>query len=106
VVVAHVDLRGAPANGMNALVPVELRQHVRDVPPQPGAPRRGDDQVLILGQGGEHDVVVVREHRDLVLRGGLIAFQQQVLQGALQADISWASRLRISSSAARSAWGT
>ena len=67
------------------LIEIELRQHVRYLPSQPGTPRRLDDRVPVIRQRGESDFVVVRQHRDLVLRRRQIALEQQVLQGALQA---------------------
>ncbi len=75
----------ALADRSRGLVDVELGQHVGDLLVEPRAPRRGDDDATLVGERGEHDVVVVREHRDLVLGGDEIALEQQVLQRALQA---------------------
>ena len=63
---------------------VEFGQHVLHLLAQPCAARRGDHRVAVIRQRRQNDVMVVREHRDLVLRGGKIALQQQVLQRALQ----------------------
>ena len=73
------------ADRAGRLLEIELRQHVGDLLPEPRAPRRGDDHLAVVGQRGEDDVVVVREHRDLVLRNRQVALQQQVLERALQA---------------------
>ena len=41
------------ANRAGYLIEIELRQHVRDLPPQPGTSRRGDDRVPVIRQRGE-----------------------------------------------------
>src|SRR5262249_61074691 len=69
-------------------VAVEIGQDIGDRAPQPGAPRRRDHPVLVVGQRGEDVVVVVREHGDLVRRGGLVALEQQVLKRRSEEDTS------------------
>jgi hypothetical protein len=67
------------------LLKIELRQHVGYWPPQPGVPRRGNDDVPVVRQRGESDVVVMRQHRDFVLRSIHVSLEQQILHRALQA---------------------
>jgi hypothetical protein len=73
------------ANGPGSLIEIELRQNVRDLPSHPGTSRRVDDGVPVIGQRGDKDIVVVRQHRDLVLRRRRIALEHEILQRALQA---------------------
>src|SRR5262252_2445635 len=40
---------------------------------------------MVIRQGDDDVIMVVRQHSDLVLRSRLIALEQQILQGALQA---------------------
>ena len=72
-------------NRPGSLSQIELRQHVRDLPAHPCPTRRGDDDVPLIGQRSEGDVVVMRQHRDLVLRGIQIALEHQILHRALEA---------------------
>jgi hypothetical protein len=78
------DSRAALANGARRLIEIELLRHVGELASEPRTARRGDDGVVVVGQRGERDVVVVREHGDLVLRGREVALQQQVFERALQ----------------------
>ncbi len=77
--------RAPLGHGPCCLTAVELRQHIRDFLAEPGAPRRSDDDVPVVGQRSENDIMVVRQHRDLVLCSRQIALEQQVFQCALQA---------------------
>ena len=72
------------ADGHGGLIEIELRQDGGDLPPHPGATRRLDDGVAVIRQRGEREFVVVRQHRDLVLRRRQVALEQQILQRALQ----------------------
>ena len=60
-------------------------KHRGDLLSHPGASRRLDDGVPVIRQRGERDFVVVRQHRDLVLRRREIALEQQIFERALQA---------------------
>ena len=73
------------ANRPRRLVQVELRRHLGDRLSEPRALGARHHGAAIVGERGENDVVVVREHRDLVLRGVDVALEQQVLERALQA---------------------
>jgi len=75
----------ALANRSGSLAKVELRQRLRDWPPEPGAPRRGDDRLRFVGESGDQNFVVVCEDFDLVLCDCDVALEQQIFQGALQA---------------------
>ncbi len=75
----------APFATPRPLIEIELRQHLGRLAPEPRTSCRGDHLVAIVRQRGEREIVVVREHRDLVLRAGEIALEEQILECALQA---------------------